>query len=506
MIEELPATSLNASRRAVLRNAVSSYATLFLGAALGLVSTPLILGALGTLKFGTLAELGAATGYLSLLEIGLGTAATTRIASVEAEDPEALTEVVSATLLLFTCVGVAAIALSGIGCIFVPELFGIPHAIRSDAVVAFLILGCTQSVNSSLTVYTSFLLGTGRMYKLNLLGFAISSIGTIVYVILARAHARLPVLACVGLVSAAVSYVTMRMQTRRDFPTVRPRLRQARRVVIRRLLSLGWRNAISSVAGILAFGSDLVLIGILLSPRAAAAYAIALRGYGFLVRFTTSVVGAVGPSHSHRAATADNEHRFLLFSKSLLITLTLAVGAGIVVASYAHPLLQLWLGRVPNHSSEIVVIFCAVLILQSPGTAASVLLVSSELAGDAMRLTLRSATVNVVASVALTAAVGVIGPALGSLIAVTLFDSIYFPLRACRVLGQSFARLVREAILPLVAPALILLVALAIGRTLAASGPLILLVSSLAGLVYGMALWRTPAVRRLRPRAGAARM
>jgi len=462
--------------------------------------TPLLLRSLGTVKFGTYSLLGAAAGYLSLLELGLGTAAITRIATAEVEGPEALTDVTSTAGVMFTCVGLGAILVSAAVSVLIPSLFSIPHSLSRQATIAFLFIGAAQGVASMVVAFSSFLLGTGRMYQLNLVGFATSTAISVATVALAVAGASLSVLGAVQFVGAFVMLIALRSTTRRAFPGIRPRWRRARRATMRRMLSLGWRNALSSVAGILAFGSDLVLVGLLLTPRAVAAYAIALKGYGFISRFTNSATGAIGPSHSHQAALGDTARRFEMFCMTLLLTLTLAVVASLTVGFYAHGLLHLWLGRVPGKSAAIVTIFCAVLVLQAPGFTAASLLINSERASDVMRITLASASLNVITSVLMTIEAGVIGPALGSLVAVTLIDLVFFPRKVCRILEQPYSLMFKLAVRPLLVPTCALLIALALGRVLASSGVIILPLIAGAIAVYAVVLWHTPATRQLRGR------
>ena len=102
-----PARSLNARVGAVAKNVASGYLTLFVGAVLGLVVTPILLRHLGASGFGTWSLVLATGGYLGLLELGLGTATTTRVAALETQGPQVLGRVVSTALTMFA--GVAAV-------------------------------------------------------------------------------------------------------------------------------------------------------------------------------------------------------------------------------------------------------------------------------------------------------------------------------------------------------------------------------------------------------------
>jgi O-antigen/teichoic acid export membrane protein len=492
--------SRNASPRAVAINALSAYATLFGGALVGFVTTPLLLHALGQLRFGTFSLLVAATAYLGLLELGIGTSTTTRVASLELDGPDALQTVLSTSLALYAVVALGMLVLTAALSVLVPQIFNIPTALHHDSTFAFVILCIAQVASTPALALSAFLLGTGRMHQLNTIGFVIATAVSFATVGVALSDRSLPLLATVQVIGAVLGFVVFWFHTRRQFPAIRPRLRHARRLTARRLLGLGWRNSVTAICGTLAYSSDLVLIGILLNPRAAAAYAIALRGYAFIQRLTTSAIGALAPTHSHRAATADAAARFDLFCLSIFVSLILALACGITTAFYAHALLHLWLGTVPAHSSTIVIIFCVVLVLQVPGNASSTFLISSELVSASMRLTIFSATLNVVASILLTADVGVTGPALGTLIASATFELVVFPNLVCRLLGYSYLDLVKRAGRPLLLPALVLAAALLLDRSVATSGIVVVPLAGAACVVYGLTLWLSPEVRRLQQR------
>ena len=490
--------SLNTSGRAVAKNALSSYVTLFSGALLGFVLTPILLHKLGTIGFGTWSLVLGAAAYLGLVEVGLGLATITRVAASETEGPEALSRVLSTSLAL--CCGVAAVgAVLAVGlCIVFPLLFNVPSDLADSARIAVLLVGASQCLMLVANVYSACLLGLGRMYLVNFRGFAVSALVSVAQIAVLYAGGGLEEIAAVVLAGGVLTFAVFRWQVHRSLPELRITPRGADRAVARRLLSLGWRNSISSFSSVLAFGSDVLLVGLLLNPTAAAAYAVALRVYTLMSRISTGAFGAIGPAHAYAARNATSERRFRLYCLSLSVALPLALVAAVTVAVYARPLLDLWLGTVPPDAAYVLVLLCAVLVLQTPGTSAYSLLLASEKAGMLMRITLLAATCNVIGSVAFTLGFGTIGPALGSLAAVLLFDAVYLPRRICTLLDESYSELARRILLPLALPLLALGAVLAVGRSLVAEGPWVLAVAVAGGLAFFGAWWFTDAARDIR--------
>ena len=146
----------------------------------------------------------------------------------------------------------------------------------------------------------------------------------------------------------------------------------------------------------------------------------------------------------------------------------------VVVATFRRPLLHLWLGRYPSDTAAVVLVLAIVLLLQAPGLNASIMMTNSERAREVMRVTLVAAIVNSAVSVVLTLTVGAVGPALGSLAAVLIFDFLYFPVRLCRILGQPYTRLLRRVALPLGIPLAVVVAVAAAGAAMSPQGAVVL--------------------------------
>jgi len=400
---------------------------------------------------------------------------------------------------LYLALGTVGVCVACVLAYLFPVLFDVPPELRTEARVAVVLLGVYQGAAFGLVVFTASLLGTGRMYLVNFSGFAVSFLVSISQVALLLLGGGLPALAAVQIAGAVVSIVVFRSQVRRAMPDVELG-REFDRPTAKRLLSLGWRNSVLSFTGVLAFGSDIVLVGLLVDAKAAAAYAIALRVYTLVQRVATGVLGAIGPSHAHAAQNASPEHRFQIYCAATFLTLCLASCGALAVGTFAGPLLDLWLGDVPQDAATILGLLCVVLVLQAPGMNAASFLLSSERPGDMIRLSLIAAGINVLASVALTVAFGAVGPALGSLLAVGLIDAIFLPRLVCRLLGQPYRAFVRQAVWPLLLPAGVMSMLLLAGHQVVSSGPLVLLAVSIAMGAFGGLLWSMPAGRDMRAR------
>jgi O-antigen/teichoic acid export membrane protein len=154
----------------------------------------------------------------------------------------------------------------------------------------------------------------------------------------------------------------------------------------------------------------------------------------------------------------------------------------------------LWLGHPPPHAAAVLTILCILLPLLIPGHNSYSLLMNSENTRELMWIVVASALVNIVASVVFTLTVGVIGPALGSLVAVIVFEAIWLPKRTCDLLGKELSALVRRVFVPLWPPVAVFLAVLVAGRVVLPTGPPVLAVMSLAvGAFVGSWVFTSPA-------------
>ena len=309
-----------------------------------------------------------------------------------------------------------------------PLLFSVPdEQVASVRLAVDVAIGVGQSAAFLASVYAAFLFGSGRAHSVFSLGFAASfivGVGQIAWVTAGGGIVALGVMQGLG---AAATVALYRNAARRASPGLDVRIANARRSDIQRLLSLGWRNSISSIAATLAFGSDVILVGLLLGPLAAGSYAVALKAYGLLHQAATGLTGALGPTYAHMAKRADTRGQFHVYCVGVFGTLALALPAAAIVGVYAPTLLQLWLGEVPASAARITTLLSVVLVLQVPGyVAAGVLLGAGGLPNFCASPSLLRSSTYLPASGSDSDRWG--GEALGSLTAVVLFDVLYLPL------------------------------------------------------------------------------
>ena len=461
--------SLNRQPKNIAKNVASSYATIFVTSLTGLVATPLILRLLGTSGYGVFILAVGAIGYVNLLEVGIGTATVTRTAALEGGGDALISKVLSTSLSLFCCVSAVSVFVVVALTVAFPYVFHVPIGYASQARIIVALLGAGQTVTFLASVYNAALIGTGRFYRLSLAGAAISTATTMLQVTILLAIRSLIVLGAVSAVSSCAGLYVSRLQLRRSLPTVDVAIRLRDRRMARTLLTLGWRNAGNYLAGSLAFGSDVIMVGLFLSPPAAAAYALAQKPVSLAQTLAFKVADVVAPAYASSSEHGTDDRTFALYRDSVAICWLLTIPVALILIFDGGQLLRLWLHQVPAHATEVLLVLSINFIFQVPGHNLFSLMVGTERAGKLARFSTSVAMVNVTVSICAVSAIGVIGPAVGSLFTILLMDGFYVARIIRLELGVSILNFWRTIMGPF---AITLLVSTGVGLlTLRTSGP-----------------------------------
>jgi O-antigen/teichoic acid export membrane protein len=447
--------SANTSGGRLARNALFSYVAMFAGTLVGFFVTPYLLSHLGAEHFGLWVLLLTVVGYLGLLEVGLYTTISKRVAECMATGDNTRMGTVLSTAFVMYCVLAGAVLLIGLMLVvLVDRLFHLPQGSTSLARSCMALLILNQMVVFAFRLQPALLFGAGRMDLLTGIGTIYNLLTAIINVTLAAAGYSIVVMAGWTVVATTVSGLVGRALIQRHLPPIEIHPRFARREMTQELLKYGSRNAALSIAGTVAFGADALVIGLLLPITNVAHYTVAARLANVIRELCHKPVDVLMPAYSHSEAQGDAERQFQLWTES--VALSMAVALPFVVASWAfgERIVTAWVGPGHEISGFIFAILALMQWLQLPGHGSSALLTGTERNIFLVRLTIVAAVVNLALSLGLTHLLGPVGVAIASLIVVATADFIILPVVVCRLFGFSYAAYWKQSLLPLVLPTL----------------------------------------------------
>ncbi len=245
----------------IIRNTIFNTTGRFIGIVVAFFMTPYIVGHLGVERFGIWAIVGVLTGYIGLLDFGIGTSFVKYIAEFYAKkDYEKINELIN-TGFVFYSVLAALIIVPGF---FVTNpllvVFHIPDVMRSEASFVFLVGIVLFSMSNALSPFNSILEGLQLMdisNKVNVVMSIPNIIGTIFFLEKGYGLSGL-------MINNAINFVLMSLLkiiiSFKILPEIRFDPSLFSREMFKKLFEFGYKLQFSRLAYLVNFQTDKLLI------------------------------------------------------------------------------------------------------------------------------------------------------------------------------------------------------------------------------------------------------
>lgn len=497
--EQLPADGLP---ERFLTNVASGYAAFAVSAVASVLLTPIFLQHLGAEAFGVWSLAVSMIGYLELLEFGFGVATTKLIAEDAGIRPESVIRTFNTSFFTLIVMGLVALVLGAVVAIFAPSWFDVPAELRTEAAGAIAVLTIAMAVSIPGDSFGGALAGHQR-YDL------LSASNTVLVVLTGLASAAVVVLdgglvhlaITTTLISTSMHCVRWRL-LRRLIPElrIRPSLVDRGRIRVTAWLS-GW-FLLRDLAFTVNFRLDLVVVTLLLGVRQAAFYVVGAK----LAKLAFGGLGPVAQVLSPHAS-ALHRNRETTQLEELLIdgtrtTLFVGLPAMVLFTTMAEPIVSAWVGSGYAASAGVLIALATVIGMESLVAPSWEVL---EGMGQAKRLALiavAEAIVNLSCSLVLGKTIGLVGVALGTVIAVAVVKIPATFVLSTHEIGIPLSCLFRRAIMPNLLPTASMTAVLLGGKMLLheTALPALLLIALVAGLTYLLVYSRTSATPAERKR------
>ena len=446
--------SANADNSLVARNAFAGYFAWVVNLGIGLVVTPILLHQLGVEGFGIWTLSLTIAGYVGLVESGLGVATVRQVAAALAVGDNLGASIVAASAralyLALAALGMPLLA----GLVMIPRLVestGHPHVAQMRLAVFVLGLGSLLSLATS--IYPTLAVAVGRVDIGIAVGLASRLLMTAAQIAVVFVTTNIVALALVTAAGGVAGTLAVRQAARRLLRQVDTKLSLARRGTAFQLLRSGWRNAAIVVAAAVALQSDTIVVGAMMGAAAVASYGVAVRAATAAIELSTRATAVLVPTFAHAGALDDRKRIRHALTESILLSRAALVAALITFVAFGQSLLKLWLGTVPGSTNTVLIILVLGAIVSAPGHSCFVFLsgigkLNYLLAGSSL-----AAVGNLALSILLTWQLGVIGPALGTLLAWTVWQLLLLPRYVGRLVDMPWHQLSAAGLRVLAVPA-----------------------------------------------------
>jgi O-antigen/teichoic acid export membrane protein len=479
-------------RRQVLLNTASTGVANGWAMVVALVSLPLLLKGLGPTAFGTwvlVQTFSAVTGWFSLADAGVGTAATRAIAEkASLGDDGGVSALVSSALSVFAGVGtLCAGALALAGPALLPGLFHTPTALRDDLRLAIVVFAGQILLDLLTEGAEACLEGLQRVDLSRAIDVVRRTLVAVATVVVAQTSGRLGAVAVASLLASAGGTVMATVVLTRQLPAG---LASPSQQEIRKLLSYAKVVAVLRPIGVLHRTMDRLVVGAVLGPAAVSLVEIATQVQNGADAVLSASAYAVVPASAWLSAREDHTTMRELLHRgtkySMLVTVPVAAIAGVL----AGPLVRVWLGDGYGDAAGLAMIAVLTVLVVAPLQVGSSLLLGVGRAAAIVRAAAAAVVVNLVASLILVHVSGIVGVFQATLIA----SAVLVPTLArsvLRAVGSSLSDFLHDAVLPTVRPTAALL---------AGAGAMVALdlsdrVTLVAGALIGLGAYAAVALR-----------
>ncbi|MEX0673995.1 MAG: oligosaccharide flippase family protein, partial [Gaiellaceae bacterium] len=439
--------------RLLRRNLAIMYGGYAVSIASALVATPIIVDALGKERYGLWVFIGALTVYLGLMDFGVGPAVI-RFAALERGRRGDVAGLASTATAVYAAVGLVSAGLAVGLAWLVPELIEVPAELVWPARVATLLVAGTVLVRFPFVVGQSLLVAAQRFDVTNVAGAASLVLYTALVVWLLPGSGSLVLLAGLALAAAAFRYLTPLPWVPREYPGLRVSPRLVTRGRTRELLGFSWYSLLIQIAAKLVTSMDVIVIGVILGPEAAALYGVPSRLFGLGLSLGTVGTNIVFPAFSELEGRAEYARQVDLLLVALRAGMALMAVVALPLALVPDLIIRGWIGPGFEDSTPVLVLLALALVAHQPANVLSHYLSARARQRELAFVSLGVVSANLGLSIALAFTVGIWGVALATLVTL-LFETVFLvPRLAERAGGPRPAAVARASLRPLLPAAL----------------------------------------------------
>ena len=335
-----------AQKRLLARNTIYNAVAQVAQMASAFVFMPFLIRLFGASNYGVFLLAGSVTGYLGLLDLGVGASLTKRVAEFRAREAEReLDAVISSALLFYAVVG-----LIGAATMVALALFAVPHfnltaEQQQLATRMLLIAAAGPPLLWPLGVGGQVLAGLQRYDLTARVAFVtvIASACVTVYVLLS--HEGPLFLLVAGLaVSVCASLVNL-VLARRSLRTASFHPGKASKSGVISLFSISWAVFIVQICTLIVYqATDRLVLGVFIGAAAITLYEAAAKLQGLVIQVAALPVSAVMPAASELQAQGRMDSVRTLWLRGTKYTALFVLPIVVTLMVVARPLLLRWLG------------------------------------------------------------------------------------------------------------------------------------------------------------------
>ena len=339
------------------RSALSNSVYTILLAVVALVVTPILTGRLGPERYGIWVLVVSTLAYVELLDVGLGGAVVSFVARFSAAgDEDAVMQTISTSFFVLVVLGLVALGLIAVGALVLPGAVHLRAPMVGTTRLLLLLLGVDAAVSLPMDTFGCGLVALQRFDLLNaslIVGTVLQAVAWTVVLLTGGGLLLLGVVTvAISLSGQAVRLVMLRH--------LLPELSISPRLVNRETLRLlarpaGWFALAGSVDGFRDYANTLVL-SVVRNVATAGVYAVGEKMATLGTKFGMAVADPYFPHAASLVGRGDGEGLRRATTSGNRIAAGVIMPCCLVIAVFARPALDAWVGRSFERATPAVII------------------------------------------------------------------------------------------------------------------------------------------------------
>lgn len=389
-------------------------------ALLAIALTPFFLKRLGPAEYGVwllALTLTFGSGYLGLADLGLQQAGVRMVAAARSrDDVDEVNRVVSTMAALFLVVGVVLAAVLATTAGALSSVFSVPTDLDTAARTVFALVGLQIALDLPGASLLAVIEGAQRYAMLRLVevGTRVAwAIGAVVAV--TRGHGVVA-MSVISLIAAGAGLVASFVVARRIDSRLRVSARRASRETLGEIVRQGSPLLALRVLSVLYRQMDRAIIGVAIGAVAVARYEVAYKIHATAAIALSIAPSAVLPAAAYLGAKADREQMRSLYLRGTRYAVALCIPVALAAVVYARALIATWVGAEYESLTGVTRLFLVYPLLVAVHVVGVTMLVGLGRTRKVLLFSAVSVVVNLVLSVALTPAHGIVGVVVGTLV------------------------------------------------------------------------------------------
>jgi O-antigen/teichoic acid export membrane protein len=336
---------MDVRNKIIFRNTVLNFFGLVVPLAVGFVTIPLVVRAMGNDRFGILALVWVVFGYFGLFDLGLGRTTTRYIADALGRNESGkLAGTLWTTVYLQTGIGLAAAFLSYLAApLIVRRVLNIPEGFIGETILTIRLVGLSLPVMFISSSFRGVLEAAQRFDLVNAVKVPVNVLFYVLPLAGVALGFGLPGIVVLLVASRAAALVVWGALSLRVMPSLRTRPVLHGKLV-RPLFSFSGWLGLSGILYAVTSSMDRLVIGSLITVEAVTFYSAPYEAINRVGVVPGSLSMVLFPAFSYLDAGGRNDRVETLFARSMKLLLLSTAPIFLLLMFFAGDFLRLWLG------------------------------------------------------------------------------------------------------------------------------------------------------------------